>query len=281
METTNTGRESMGVERRSTSPSDPAESQGPRRRLRLQRPTLRGTTNVGTLERVLSVLGGSALAAYGLRRRGAPGTLAALAGAVLVERGATGHCMVYQSLGLQGSAGSGQGLVRQHGRGAVLEAAHAIRVEHSVTVNRPRPELFRYWRALENLPSIMRHVESVTVLDDRRSRWRAKAPAGQSVEWTAVIHNEVENELIAWKSLDDAAVPNAGSVHFTDTGDGRGTEVRVLLKYDPPAGRLGQAVARLFGEEPGIQVREDLRRFKESMESGAESTGSGRPAAAT
>lgn len=239
------------------------------RRPRLQRPRLRGETNVGSVERVLSVLGGGALALYGLRRRGVPGTLAGLAGAMLVERGATGHCMVFESLGLDTADQARHGLVRQHGRAAVLEAARSIRVEHAVTVDRPRAELFRYWRDLENLPRIMRHLDSVTVLDDRRSRWRARGPAGQTVEWTAVIHNEVVDELIAWKSLDDAPVPNAGSVHFEDAGGGRGTVIRVLFEYDPPAGRLGRAVARLLGHEPEQQVRDDLRRFKASLEGGA------------
>jgi uncharacterized membrane protein len=114
----------------------------------------------------------------------------------------------------------------------------------------------------------MEHLESVEVLDERRSRWRAKGPAGRHVEWEAVIHNEVPNELIAWKSTEDADVPNAGSVRFREVPGGRGTEVRVLLEYEPPAGRVGVAVARLFGEEPGIQVREDLRRFKQLVETG-------------
>ena len=277
METTNTGGEGMGVERRAADMGETAQT--PRRgRLPLQRPHLRGRTNVGRVERVLSVLGGGALALYAMRRRGASGTLAGLTGAMLVQRGATGHCMVYESLGVDTADTTRSGLVRQHGRGAVLEAANAIRVEHAVTVNRPRAELYRYWRALENLPRIMRHLEAVTVLDHQRSRWRAKAPAGQSVEWTAVIHNEVENELIAWKSLDDASVPNAGSVLFSDAAGG-GTQIRVLLEYDPPAGRLGMAVAKLFGEEPDIQVREDLQRFKASMESGATSTAGAQPSA--
>jgi uncharacterized membrane protein len=132
----------------------------------------------------------------------------------------------------------------------------------------PPAELYAFWRNFENLPRIMEHLESVTVLDDRRSRWAVKGPAGTTVEWEAVIHNEVPNELIAWKSVDGAQVPNAGSVHFTPAPGDRGTEVRVVLEYEPPAGKLGVAVARLFGEEPGFQVREDLRRFKQLVEAG-------------
>jgi uncharacterized membrane protein len=114
----------------------------------------------------------------------------------------------------------------------------------------------------------MEHLERVEVLDDRRSRWTVRGPAGRALSWEAVVHNEIPGELIAWKSAEDADVPNAGSVHFSDAPGGRGTEVRVVLEYDPPAGALGVAIARLFGEEPGIQVREDLRRFKQLVETG-------------
>lgn len=271
------GPEGTGEPRRDA--AGEAGEAGRERRLHLQRPHLRGAVNVSTVERVLSLVGGGALALYGLRRRGAAGTLAGLAGALLVERGATGHCRVYETLGMDTADRTPRGLVRQHGRAAVLQAAGAIRVEHSISVDRPREDLFRYWRTLENLPRIMRHLEQVTVLDERRSRWRAKAPAGQTVEWTAIIHNEIPNELIGWKSLDDASVPNAGSVHFSDAPGGRGTVIRVLFEYDPPAGRLGAVVARLLGDDPDRQVAEDLRRFKASMEAGETPTTVGQPAA--
>jgi uncharacterized membrane protein len=110
----------------------------------------------------------------------------------------------------------------------------------------------------------MDHLESVTILDENRSHWVAKGPAGTKVEWDATIHNEIENELIAWRSLPGADVDNAGSVHFTLSGNG--TEVRVVLSYDPPAGKVGAAVAKLLGEEPSQQVEEDLRRFKQVIE---------------
>jgi uncharacterized membrane protein len=235
-------------------------------RRRLQRPHLRGDRNVAEVERLLSVVGGGALALWGLRRRGASGTLATLAGAALVQRGATGHCPMYEALGV-GSADGKAGLVQQHGPAAVLDASRAVRVEHAVTIARPREELYRFWRNLENLPRIMRHVEAVQVLDERRSHWAARAPAGNTVSWVAEIHNEVPGELLAWKSIEGATVPNAGSVHFRDAAGG-GTEIRVILEYEPPAGRLGGAVAKLFHEEPDRQVREDLQRFKREMENG-------------
>ena len=222
-----------------------------------------GETNVGHIERIASVLGGAALLGFALRKRNAAGVLGGVLGAALLQRGATGHCHLYNAMGMS-TAGEGA-LVQQHGGAAVLDAQRAVKVEHRVVVQRPRSELYRYWRNFENLPRIMSHLESVTVLDERRSRWKAKAPAGQTVEWNAEVFNEVPDGLIAWRSERGATVPNAGSVHFSDA-DGGATEVRVVLDYEPPAGAMGVALAKLWGEEPAQQVREDLQRFKEAME---------------
>jgi uncharacterized membrane protein len=141
-----------------------------------------------------------------------------------------------------------------------------VKVERAITIDRPAHELYAFWRDFENLPRFMEHLESVTVIDATRSHWIARAPVGQRVEWDAEIHNEVPDELIAWRSLPGSEIANAGSVHFTPAGGG--TEVRVVLSYEPPAGRLGDAVARLFGEAPAQQVQDDLRRFKQVMEAG-------------
>jgi uncharacterized membrane protein len=148
---------------------------------------------------------------------------------------------------------------------ASVARGEGINVERSIVVNRPAQELYRFWRNFENLPRFMDHLEAVTVLDENRSHWVAKGPAGTRVEWDATIHNEIENQLIAWRSLPGADVDNAGSVHFSRFGDNL-TEVRVVLSYDPPAGKLGAAVAKLLGEEPSQQVEDDLRRFKQVME---------------
>jgi uncharacterized membrane protein len=224
-------------------------------------------TNVNDIERVLSVAAGGALAAYALKKRDVSALLVGLLGGALVERGVTGHCRVYGALGMSTTEGHAH-LVQQHGPNAVLDASTAQRVERTVTINRSASELYTFWRDFANLPRIMKHLESVEVLDQTRSRWTAKAPAGQTVTWEAEVYNEVPNELIAWRSLDDADVPNAGSVHFRTLPHDRGTEVRVLLEYRPPAGRLGGLLAKLFHEEPDAQVREDLRRFKQLMEAG-------------
>jgi uncharacterized membrane protein len=150
-----------------------------------------------------------------------------------------------------------------------------IRVERSVTVCRPVEEVYRYWRDLENLPRFLRHLESVRVLDDRRSHWRARGPAGTSIEWDAEIVDEQPNARIAWRSLDGATVQNTGAVRFTSAPGGRGTEIHVDFAYDPPAGAVGAAVAKLFGEEPGQQIADDLRRLKQILETGEVVTAKG------
>jgi uncharacterized membrane protein len=147
-------------------------------------------------------------------------------------------------------------------------ADRGIRVSETVTVARPREEVYRFWRDLTNLPQFMEHLEAVQVLDDRRSHWRASAPAGSSVEWDAEIIEDQPNELISWRSIQDADVPNTGTVRFRVAPGNRGTEIHVTLRYDPPAGRLGAMVAKLFGEEPAEQVKSDLRRLKQVLETG-------------
>lgn len=142
------------------------------------------------------------------------------------------------------------------------------RAWHSVTVNRPIEEVYVFWRSLENLPQFMLHLESVDVIDSRRSHWRAKAPAGQSVEWDAEIVEEKENEVLSWRSLPGATVPNAGTVRFKRAAGNRGTEVHVVVEYDIPGGALGSLVAKLFREEPEQQVHEDLKHFKQVLETG-------------
>ncbi|MGK5440912.1 SRPBCC family protein [Micromonospora sp. URMC 105] len=143
-----------------------------------------------------------------------------------------------------------------------------ILMEVGVTVNRPASEAYRFWRDLENLPRFMAHLESVRADDLRRSHWTARGPAGRLVGWDAEIVEDRPDELIAWRSLPGAQVPNAGRVRFLPAPGNRGTEVRVELGYAPPAGRLGRAVAKLFGEEPEQQIRDDLRRFKQVLETG-------------
>jgi uncharacterized membrane protein len=166
-------------------------------------------------------------------------------------------------------------LDRGMGRGALM---YGIPVEHVVTINRSPEECYSFWRKLDNLPRFMQHLEAVQVTDGRLSHWVAKAPAGTKVEWDAEITEDRPNQMLAWRTLEGADVPNAGTVRFEPAPPGRGTIVRVTLQYDPPAGRLGSVVAKLFGEEPDQQVRGDLRRFKQLMETGEVPTTEGQPA---
>lgn len=237
----------------------PERTQGRRRR------------NVGGVERFVSVAAGSMLAVLGLSRRGWLGFAMAGAGGALVYRGATGHSFLYDALGAD-TAGVEPARPEDY-------SSRGIHVEHSCIIDRPAAELYRYWRDFTNLPLIMRHLESVTVRPDGRSRWVAKAPAiaGGTVAWDAEILHDQPDRLIAWRSLAGADVDNSGSVRFVEARGGRGTQVHVVIEYIPPAGRLGQWVARLFGEEPHQQIRDDLRNFKRVLETGEIPTIQGQP----
>lgn len=232
--------------------------------------------NVARSERVGSVALGAALVGLGIRRRDPAGLIAALFGSYFITRGATGRCVVYRALGI--STGSADAVLRASsrddvtGRAATVNARKAVKVEQSVTIDKPRAALFAFWRDFENLPLFMEHLVSVRVDAPRRSHWVAKAPAGRTVEWDAEIVNEVSNEIIAWKSVGEPDVSNAGSVSFSDSPGGRGTIVRVTLDYEPPAGRVGAMLSHFFAEEPDHQIREDLRKFKQLMETGAITT---------
>jgi uncharacterized membrane protein len=143
-----------------------------------------------------------------------------------------------------------------------------LAVQASITVNRPVAEVFAYWHDFTNLPHFMAHLEDVTLLGSGRSRWTARAPAGREVMWEAEITAQTAEELIAWRSVEGADVATTGRVRFQPAPGGRGTEVHVAIEYRPPGGRLGSTVAKLFGESPDQQIRDDLRRFKQVMETG-------------
>jgi len=224
---------------------------------------LTGKVNVGTTERLLSVIAGGALIAYGLTQetKSTGATLALGGGGYLAARGVSGQCMGFRALGISTADTS-------HSPAGVVQHNSGIRVDEVVTISKPAHELFQFWRNFENLPHFMEHLEAVTVQDSTHSHWTAKGPAGANVSWDAEIINEEPDALIAWKSIENAQVPNAGSVRFTAAPGNRGTEVRVNLEYTPPAGKLGALVAAMFGEEPRQQVKDALRHFKQLMESG-------------
>jgi uncharacterized membrane protein len=149
-----------------------------------------------------------------------------------------------------------------------LRDDRSVRIERVTTINKPVHEVYQFWRQFENFPRFMRHLDSVETIGERRSRWRAKAPAGMTVQWEAEIVEDREDEWIAWRSLPGSTVDNSGSVRFSPAPGARGTEVRVQLQYNPPAGTLGRGIAWLFGEEPDQQIHDDLHRFKQLMETG-------------
>jgi uncharacterized membrane protein len=216
--------------------------------------------NISEPERWGSMAAGVALAAYGLSRRRGAGLVLALLGGYLVRRGMSGHCETYEMFGIN-TAGTG-GDTRQ-----ALGGSAGVNVEESVVINRPVSLLYRFWRNLENLPHFMSHLESVERVTDTLSRWRAEGPAGVTVEWNAEIHNEVPDKLIAWRSLEGSDVVSAGSVNFEEVGSGQGTRVRVRLQYSPPGGKAGAALAKLLGRDAATEIREDLQRFKQLVES--------------
>lgn len=231
-----------------------------------------GNINIGHNERIASAVGGSALVLYGLTRRSWGGLALAVLGGALVHRGATGHCGVSEAMGRNSAAGEED---EWESESPSTAGSGGIGVEKSVTINKSPAELYRFWHNFENLPRFMDHLESVKVLDAKHSHWVAKAPAGQTVAWDAEITEDQENALIAWRSTEDADVPNAGSVRFQALPANRGTEVHVEVSYSPPGGVLGAFVAKMFGEEPSQQIEDDLRRFKQLMEGGEVATTEG------
>lgn len=201
-------------------------------------------------ERWASIVGGSAMVLMGLQQRSLRGILTAIAGGGLAYHGATAD------KSLQDKVVDATGINK------------AIRVEKTVTIDKSAEELYNYWHNFENLPTFMKHVRSVQVLDMRRSHWVANAPLGQTIEWDADIINDQPNQLIAWASEEGAQVNNSGFVRFSPAPGDRGTEVKVVMEYNVPGGMVTAEIAKLFGEEPEQQIGDELRRFKQLMETG-------------
>lgn len=259
--------------------------------------------DLGQTERLLSVLGGIGSVFAGLSTRNPISLFLIAAGGYLTFRGASGHCYITEALA--NAAGDsrrpqaepydkteyGQIEYGSNDRNAqgdndvyryssqtgqtVIPHGKGINVSKNITINRPVDDVYGFWRNFENLPRIMNHLEQVTVLDNNRSHWVAKAPLDTKVEWDAELITDEPNQRIAWRSLEGATVPNTGSVLFKPAYEGRGTAITVTLKYDPPGGGLGAAVAKLLGEEPSIQIQEDLYRFRQLMEAGEVTTVTG------
>lgn len=217
------------------------------------------TTTMSDAERWASIIGGSAMVLFGLQQRSLRGALMALTGGGLAYHGVKGEKSLPETVT------------------DAVGANKPIRVEKTVTINRPAEELYHYWHNFENLPTFMKHLQSVQVIDLRRSHWVTKAPMGQTVEWDADIINDQPNHLIAWASVEGAQVDNSGFVRFRPAPGNRGTEVKVVLEYSIPGGVVTAALAKLFGEEPEQQIGDELSRFKQLMEAGEIATTEGQP----
>lgn len=209
-------------------------------------------------ERWASLIGGGAMVLMGLRDRSFRGVLTALAGGGLIYQGMTRTSTIEQAK-------------------EALAMTQTLKVEQSVTINKPAAELYRYWHNFENLPSFMQHLKHVKVYNDTRSHWIARAPLGGSVEWDADIVQDEENRLIAWTSVEGADIDNSGVVRFQPAPGDRGTEVKIVMEYAPPGGALASTIAKLFGEAPEQQLRDELHRFKQLMEAGEIATTEGQP----
>lgn len=226
-----------------------------------------GETNVGQVERWASMFGGGFLAGAGLRKGGFGGALMGVAGAILLHRGATGHCHVYGALGIDTAGGAQPSTAPASGVTRAESEAGGVRVEASVTINRMAEELYAYWRDFTHAPSFMDRIISVRVVDDRTSHWTAEGPRGRTWEWTSEVTEDVPGRRIAWRTLPGSDLPNSGSVEFTPGRPGE-TTVRHTLRFDPPGGVVGAAIASAFHQMPEKMIRDDLRRFKTLMEAG-------------
>lgn len=216
--------------------------------------------NVGVSERLISLAAGSLLLLNGLRNRG---WMRMAAGGYLMYRGITGHCPGYSMIG----------------KPKLPDPVKNINIRTTVTVNRPRNEVYAFWRRLENLPRFMQHLETVQAIDDRTSHWEARVPGGLgTISWDAVIVEEHPGTFIGWNSLPGATVENAGKVEFRELGDGW-TELHVVITYRAPLGAAGQGVSALLNPLFEKLIRADIRNFKQFVERGglsandAQSTG--------
>jgi uncharacterized membrane protein len=215
------------------------------------------TPSVADAENWLALGTGALLLIAGASRRSVVGACLAVSSAPLLYRGITGRWPDLLN-----------GHVEPDSTRAALAGERGVHVRESVRLEMPVAGVYRFWRCLENLPRFMTHLHEVTEKPDGKSHWVAAGPAGLAVEWDAEIINEVENQVIGWRSLAGSDVVTAGSVNFDTAREGRSTQVSVHLQYAPPAGKAGALIASLFGREPSQTIREDLRHFKQLLEAG-------------
>jgi uncharacterized membrane protein len=211
----------------------------------------------GEIQRWGALTVAAVLFVYGASRRSVSGLFVAATAAPFAYQGITGRWPAL--LGALGSTDDTR---------VALSGDRGVHVREAIRLEKPLAEVYAFWRRFENLPRFMTHLQAVTELSEGRSHWVAKGPAGVRVEWTAEIINEVDNQVIGWRSLPGSDVVTAGSVNFDAVRAGRSTQVSVHLQYAPVAGHVGAFVAGLFGREPSQTIREDLRRLKQLLEAG-------------
>jgi uncharacterized membrane protein len=222
------------------------------------RPQRSDDVHLEATERGISAVCGTLLLLSGLRRRSLP---MLIGGSALIYRGATGVWPLYRAIASRAGAPLSDGL----------------RIEESITVNKPPEPVYALWRRLENLPHFMSHIESVTVTNNHQSHWVAKLPAPLRLEWDAEIVDEQENKKLAWQSLPGSRIDHSGTVFFHFVPSRNSTEVKVILTFKPPAGSIGASIARLLNFLTKSQIRSDLRAFKAVAETGEKPTTIGQP----
>lgn len=215
------------------------------------------TVNVGSTERIVSALGGAALAVMALRDLKSPSGVSMLVtGGFLLVRGLSGYCAVNNAIG----------------RNTAHKGNSPVEIMTTVSLDKPRNEVYSFWRNLENLPRFMKHLSKVEEIDETRSRWTAKGPGGVgSVSWEAEILEDHHNEFISWRSLPGSTIDNAGQVRFVETPTG--TDIKVQMTYRLPAGDVGGVAGKLFGPMAKKMMTDDIRDLKEVMENGSSPSG--------
>jgi uncharacterized membrane protein len=217
------------------------------RRIPCQKKFVLAKQNWPPAARLITALGGGALAAYGLVRGKIVGKLFTLAGAALCIRGIT-------NLDASHLTGIGAG-------------CRAVDLQKTITINAPIEDVFNFWARFENLPRFLTHVRDIRNLDNARSQWTVAGPVGTSFQFNAAITEFLPYQLLAWKTEPGSRIEHAGVVRFTPTTSG-GTRLDILMSYNPVAGAIGHLVATLLGSDPKTAMDQDLARFKTLMEQG-------------
>lgn len=212
--------------------------------------------NVGSIERKASLVGGAALAASGVaqltHRKILPGLAMMAAGGMFMYRGKTGHCDLYEKMGVD-TAGAD---------------VHGLTVEKVMTINRRPQEVYDFWHNFENLPRFMKHLDTVQTIGVTTSHWKAHGPGNISVEWDAEMTEDQPGRRISWRAVENADIPNEGKVEFNEAPAGRGTELKVRIQYYPPAGTAGKVAAKILHGLNARQIEEDMKRLKQILETG-------------